>query len=254
MKTAGALLIAAVIGALFLWSCLMTAADGQGAIVFLLTGPVMLLLFGVGLFLVWRIPPAASATRRVLFGALGGELLIIALFFAGVVIPPLRGFPDLVIGGVSRGFERVTGVSPYVWVRQDRALAERLNRTLAESGAQVTHEQISRGKPWHRLCFFGPYTDDAAAADVLGFLASTLKRSRVRDSDAFVALVFLDEEGVVLDVIDVRRDALDLVALSRSCLTPADFPLAVEEEGGRRSVKASSRDRGATHEEPLDRP
>ena len=43
-------------------------------------------------------------------------------------------------------------------------------------------------------------------------------------SDAVAALVFTNDRGT-LGVVDVERSVADFAELSKSCLTPGDFPL-----------------------------
>lgn len=233
----GIVLIILLVGAAFIFSCIAAASDAQGAVVFLLSVPFSLLLLTLGLFFAVRKPVPRSG--RVLAAILGAEGAFLLLFLVSAVTPPLGSFAAAAMSVVSKGFTAVTGLSPYAWARRNQELAGRIERGLGEAPEVISAELLSPGKDWERLCFFGPYTDDAAAAKTLGFLSATMERSRVRDSDAFTALVYLGKDGSVLELVDVRRSSLDFTPLSGSCLSPADFPITVAQDAAGRRVASS---------------
>lgn len=225
-KLAVAVIIFAI-ALIFLGSFLIALSDGQGAFVFVFSVPLWIMLFSAGFFLVRALPNDNLRVKRLLKATLALEIAVIVLSFF---------FPGPVTTGLAKAFENVTGFTPYVWTRLNRPLATRLNVQLAQAKNEITLAQISPGKPWNKLCIFGPYTTEEDAAKVLGFRSATMARSGARTSDAVVALVYFDGSGTV-EIVDVRRDALDLADLSRTCLSPEGFPLKIDESGGRRRIK-----------------
>jgi len=237
VRVSGIVLIILTVAAAFVFSCFAAASDGQGAIVFLLSVPLSLLLLALGLFLAIRKPVPGSV--RILAAVLCAEGAFLLLFLVSAVTPPLGSFADGTMGVVSGGFEALTGLRPYAWVRRNQELAGRIERGVSDAPGGVSAELLSPGKEWERLCFFGPYTDDAAAAKTLGFLSATMQRSRVRGSDAYTALVYLGKDGSVLELVDVKRSSLDFSPLSGSCLSPAEFPITVAQDAAGRRAASS---------------
>ena len=104
--------------ALFVLSCFSAASDAQGAILFIFTLPLCALLCAAAWFINRATKARPAASIAVVWGARGG-LAVLALFLASVFVPPLQVVPDLMIGGVSRAFEAMTGLSPYAWEQRE---------------------------------------------------------------------------------------------------------------------------------------
>jgi len=93
-------------------ACVAAASDPQGALVFLVALPLIVLLMGVNLIIlqVWvdRCPARAPLKVTSWFG-----LGYTALFLAGFFFKPLQIVPAQTTLLVSTVFERITGQSPY---------------------------------------------------------------------------------------------------------------------------------------------
>jgi len=215
LLTTLAWLAAFAVAAVFIGAAVVTASDAQGAFVYILALPVCGVLLAVG----HGLSPARSVVRTVV----RIEALFLVLFLAGVVIPPLQFFPRAVTGAVAGAFERLAGASPYAWARQ-RGPAGQLAQALNAPGGEITLAQMSIFPGWTRICVFGPGSTEEDAARTLGYYSATLAQSRVGHSDAVAALVFTNDRGT-LGVVDVERSVADFAELSKSCLTPGDFPL-----------------------------
>lgn len=210
------MLLAAI--AVFLFSCWATASDAQGAIVFLFLGPVILVLLGLALVLGLQVRNSSAAFGN---GVCGFSIAGFAFFMAFVVsafVPGLRAFPDGVAGGVAAAYEWITGESPYETVRKGHDVPAMISAELARTrGAKLDLGSLPTSKPWDRVCVFGPYTDNAAAAPVLGLQGWDIEMySKIASSDAIATLVFIDGERVSY-VVEQPRGEADLAKLSRRC-------------------------------------
>jgi hypothetical protein len=217
-----------ICAAAFIAAVLIAASDAQGAFIYFLALPVCALLLVIGCLLSER----KSVYRRIIWV----EGLFLFVFVLSSFIPPLRFLPNSVSYGVVKGFEQITGISPYVWAKQNSQSARELTDALKQAKDELTISQMSAVLGWDRLCIFGPYSTEEDAAKALGYFSATLAQSRVRESDSVSALVFANGKGT-LAVIDVNRSVLDFTPLSRTCLQPADFPLKVDSSSGRKIVR-----------------
>lgn len=217
MAGALALMISA---AIFLFSCFVTASDGQGAMVFILAIPLIGVMLGLNL--VWLKP-----ISKPIYGASLGGLVFLGLFFFGAFIPGVRLIPETVIGGVAVGFEKVTGFSPYVWVRSSNDIGKLLDKELLRTqGKSIDFSAIRTRRAWIRLCVFGPYATAQDAKAALGFAWDLDAESQVRMSDGFDALVLIDEKpGATPSVVyaqDYSRARADLASLSGRCFARSE--------------------------------
>jgi hypothetical protein len=212
---------------IFLAAVLISTMDAQGAIVFLFAFPACFILLAIG----YGFSKARSGRRAVLAMA-----VVLLLFIGAHFVPPLRVFPQSVAHGVTFVFERLTGLSPYAWSKQNNPTAKQLLENLNATTAEVGLAQMSAVPGWSRICIFGPHSTEEDAAKVIGYFSATLEQSRVRSEDSVAALVFINDRGT-LAVIDVPRSILDFAPLSRTCLTSKDFPLPVDESPARKVIR-----------------
>lgn len=210
----------AVLGSwvLFLFSCFATATDGQGAIIFLFTLPVMLvLLFGAR-----RLMKDTETPRRLA----SASLFFLAAFFLSAPLPGLQLFPAAIVGGVAKTFEAFSGKTPYAWARAKHDAAGMVAKELERSGGEeLDLRKIPTGYAWDRLCLLPPYTTAQRAKAFLRISPDwpLSLYSKVEQDEGFVALVFLSEkERYPLYVVDLSRARADLADLKELCLPRAE--------------------------------
>ncbi len=212
----------AVLGAiaLFLFSCFVAAADGQGAFLFIFTFPALFLLLVLAIALTrggggWK--KGANWVSRV-------TLFVTLAFLIFAFIPGLNLFSKVVMDGVSFTFQSVTGKTPYAWVRARNHISVKIMEALKKSsGQELDLREVSASYQWDSVCFFGPYTTDEAAAKVLqlSYEWKLSDNSKVGLSDGVNALVFLFEyksRGVAY-VADISRSQADFAKLSGQCFS-----------------------------------
>lgn len=74
--------------------------------------------------------------------------------------------------------------------------------------------------PWERVCILGPYSDNRAAADTLGFPWPVEDRSGVAMSDGISLLLFVRDTEVLV-AVEHRRSNGDFANLSGRCFPRA---------------------------------
>lgn len=206
----GLLLICSVLALLF--SCIVTASDGQGALIFIFTLPLMAVLLFVSQLLARHITKEAASFRPLLTTTI---VLSWAqgLFFVMLLIPGLQVVPQTAIGFLGKAFSAVTGKSPYAFFRDRKAFATLLAKELEQSeSTSVDLGALEVTFAWDRVCILGPYTNNARAKEVMGLDFDLESRSDIEHSDSVNALVFL-YEGKVNNVVDLKRGVTDFKVL-----------------------------------------
>lgn len=204
--------------AIFLGSCWVTATDGQGALVFIVTLPLSALLFLFALLLTRH--QAEGVLRSALRFLSWAGMAFLVLFFASVFVPPLRVLPDSLIGMVSKAFQAYTGMTPYAFVRVKHDVKRMLTAELARTGGkEIDLSRLETGYEWDKACVFGPYTDHHAATKALGFGDWNIETySQIKTSDSIDAFVFVNSgTHHVPYVADIPRSAGDFAGLSGRC-------------------------------------
>lgn len=209
--------------ALFLFSCFVAAADGQGAILFIFTFPALFSLLVLAIFLTRRGQTGDEGAWKKGAQWLSRATLVVTLaFLIFSFIPGLNLFSKAVMDGVSFVFQSATGKTPYAWVRARNHISVKIADALKDRGGQeLDLREVSPSYRWDSVCFFGPYTTDLAAAKVLQlpFEWKLSDHSKVGLSDGVNALVFLfDYNGRgVSYVVDINRSQADFAKLSGRC-------------------------------------
>jgi hypothetical protein len=208
--------------ALFVFSCYSAASDAQGAILFLFSGPVTLLLLAVAVVFGLLTRREGKATVGALIWLSGAELVFVILFFACAFIPPLRGFPEGVIDAVSRGYQAITGESPYATAHKGHDVTGMIRAELEFSkGRRINLARIRTRNDWDRVCIFGPYTTNAAALPVLGTGDWDIERlNRISVSDSISTLMFMNGKAASY-AIDFPRAEADFAKLTLRCFPRA---------------------------------
>jgi hypothetical protein len=200
-----ALAVTALLAAfsLFLFSALATAADGQGAVVFVFTLPAMLALLG---FSAWMARQSSRPAFRLSLGGFG----FLAAFFVCAFLPGLNLFPAAVVGVVGGGYKAIYGVTPYEAHHRNVDLGGLIGKALeAQGGATLDLRGLGLPYEWKRLCVFGPYaTDEAAWAAGLPKDWPLSTYSKAGLDDGVNAMVLVGDRYPVL-VADLRRSLVE---------------------------------------------
>ncbi len=218
----------------FVGSCLVTLTDGQGAMVFIFSIPVMILL----LFLSWvigsKLVKNFGANKRLLLASKTFSASI-ALFFLFLFIPVLRPIPDTFFDFIGKTFEHFVGKTPYQYVRERNSLPQILIRTIAKKdNKSIKFSELDVTYAWDKMCIFGPYTDNQKARSILGIDWNIEDRSEIKFSDSINALVFL-YQGKVNHVVDLRRGIVDFKNLDL-CIQRERSQFELSTDGNSRKI------------------
>jgi hypothetical protein len=204
----GLLTLTAVI--IFLASCVIALSDGQGAIVFILSIPVMSgLLFLAGL-LCRKITVKQNSFFRLeyipkcFFGFL-------VLFFVFLFIPGLQKLPVSFLECVGKTFAQATGKTPYAFFKDRASFANKLSKAIKRSNG-INFSDFDVTFAWDKVCILSPYTNNEKANQVLKMEFNIEERSQIHQSDSINALVFLFQ-GDVNQVVDLKRSIADFKVL-----------------------------------------
>lgn len=132
--------------AAFLVGCVVAASDAQGAIFFIFVIPVVLGLLGYNIY--W----SRKNFKRVINVISISGFIFTTLFVVFAFVPGLNLFPATVVGFVARGFEAVTGKTPYAWTRERNDIVMHVNRDL-KTPEELNMSEYTVSKDWHRVCF-----------------------------------------------------------------------------------------------------
>ena len=88
------------------------------------------------------------------------------------------------------------------------------------AGAKVDLVEANPGE-WDRVCILGPYSDNAAARQTLGFDWNVEGRTPIRRNDGIAVLLFV-RGNEVTEHIEHPRNLGDFVPNSRKCIARAD--------------------------------
>lgn len=194
----------------FLFGCFAAASDAQGAILFIFIIPVILGLLGYNIY--WS---RKNFKRTINVISISG-FVFTTLFVVFAFVPGLNLFPATVVGFVSKGFELVTGQTPYAWTREKNDVLALVNRDL-KTPESMDMSTYKTSRDWKRVCFMGPYTTDEAASKILGYKYPLSQISSVNSSDSITTLAFSDDKTIVY-FLDYPRSIADFHKLSGQCV------------------------------------
>jgi hypothetical protein len=104
-------------------------------------------------------------------------------------------------------------------------ITESIARQFRQSGRHAINLDSALPRPWHRVCFLGPYTDNAATHATLGFRWDSETVSDVAMNEGIVLLAFVTNAGngdqVAFFTNYPRREG-DFSNLSGQCFARAD--------------------------------
>ena len=89
------------------------------------------------------------------------------------------------------------------------------------SGKKLIDLKTAVPSAWDRVCFVGPYQDDAFVEKTLGFSWSAERKTGIEDNDGITLLLFVKDRSVLAHV-EHPRDHGDFNELEGQCFSPAD--------------------------------
>lgn len=192
----------------FLFSCIVTMSDGQGALIFAVTIPVMGVLLFVAGFSGRELDKTKSPPTNL--KKIPTILVIaIATFFVISMVPGLNRLSSSFMGFVGKTFEFATGKTPYTYFKERKSFPNLLKLKLDESrDGQINFDLLNVTFAWDKFCIFGPNTSNDQAKKVLNMDWNIEERSTIAHSDSINALVFL-YQGKLNVVIDLARTLAD---------------------------------------------
>lgn len=228
----GTIAILALIAAkvVFVYCCFAAASDAQGAVIFVLGGPVVLGTLLIALFTARRLQRGGPAVGAMLKWIAVAGLAFVVLFFVCAFARPLRPFPNAVIGGVAAAYEGITGETPYMAAhRKQDALSIMRNDLARHQGQELDLAHLPTSRDWGHVCIFGPRTDNATASALLGLKNWDIETySKVATSDAISTLVFVAGRHVEY-VVEFPNDEGSFAKLGKQCF-PREKALFVRAE------------------------
>jgi hypothetical protein len=216
----GAIAILALIAAMvvFVYCCFAAASDAQGAVIFVLGGPIVLGTLLVALFSARRLQRGVPVIGAILKWISVAGLAFVVLFFVCAFARPLRPFPNAVIGGVAGVYESITGETPYMAAHRKQDVLSMIRNDLAQrQGRELDLAHLPTTRDWGHVCIFGPHTDNATASAVLGLKNWDIETySKIATSDAISTLVFVAGRHVEY-VVEVPNDEGSFAKLGKQC-------------------------------------
>ena len=140
---------------LFLFSSVIAASDAQGAILFLFTLPLMLALLSLAALL------TRSRSRPVFYLNVFATIFLL-LFISAAIFPGLRFIGEATIGGISRIYKNLFGLSPYQAHHGAKLdLPTLFEKSIeAQGGDLLDLRKMEIFSSWNRVCLFDSRTDD----------------------------------------------------------------------------------------------
>lgn len=201
-----ALLACVLLGAalyLFLYSCMATASDAQGGVIFLFTLAPML---GFLLAAAWL----TRAQSRRLYRVTQGGLLFLLGFLGCLFVPGLNLLPAAMVGGVAAGYKAIYGVTPYQ-AHHKAGLVELLRKGFeAQDRQSLDLRHLTLGQEWNMICVIR--TGVPAKAGLTPAAAQALESAGPIPGYTLVALlneVDVVQSGLVSTDVPFAKEAVD---------------------------------------------
>ncbi len=95
-------------------------------------------------------------------------------------------------------------------------LSEEITRQFQSSGRTFLNLAEVLPSAWDKVCILGPYSDNQATKDTIGFNWDVETQASIGSNDGITLLLFIQSPKVVKSVEHVRQDG-DFTNLSRQC-------------------------------------
>lgn len=216
---------------IFLFSCIVTVADGQGALIFVFTVPAILILLGIAIFFTEKINHKFYQKMIYLFPRT--TIFFIVAFFASTLIPILNPISDKFIDTLSKTFVIFIGKTPHIFFKERASFQNKLTKAIANKDT-IHFSELDLSFAWDKVCIFEPYITNEKVNLILGFNWNIENYSKINQSDSIVALVFL-YQGKVNQVVDFNRNIADFKNLNL-CLNRNQSQFNIQAEPGRSKI------------------
>ncbi len=201
---------------LFFGSCVIMTTDAQGAFVFILSIPLILLDLAATYYLAKKLGPT-SGHGKSLWRAFQAHAIFGAFFMISLFVPVLQVFPLVVVGITSKAFEFVVGKTPYQWAKDRNDAGAMVQRELEKSkGQRLDLRKLPTPYDWNTACFLPPYTDQKQGSKIMGFDWPEIYYHRISTSDGITLLV-LHQDKSVSYYIELKRPAADFAKIEPKC-------------------------------------
>lgn len=97
------------------------------------------------------------------------------------------------------------------------SLAASIEGNFGQSGRRSVDLARAVPQPWHRVCIFGPYSDNDTVQSTLGFKWDSAKVSDIRQNEGITLLVFVGADDQVAAFANHPRRTGDFSNLSGQC-------------------------------------
>lgn len=215
----------------FIGSCIITLSDGQGALIFIFSIPILFLLQAVAFLISKKLMAMETHTKRLVLVPIVFSILVL-MFIVTSFIPYLQKIPHTFLEFVGTSFTTITSKTPYTYFKERSSFENKLTSELANPELQsIQFSELDVTFAWDTLCLFGPYTNNQKARSILKLDWNIEERSQIHASDSINALVFL-YQGKVNKVIDLKRSIADFQNLE-TCLdrTQTKFEISTDLNG-----------------------
>ena len=99
--------------------------------------------------------------------------------------------------------------------------ADTISEQFEASGKKFIDLKAAVPSDWDRVCFVGPYQDEAFVEKTLGFSWPAERKTSIEDNDGITVLLFVKDRSVLAHV-EHPRDHGDFNELEGQCFSPED--------------------------------
>jgi hypothetical protein len=200
---------------LLLFSMVATMSDAQGILVIIFTGPIVLGITALNLWLLRKNERVPG--RSFLKGfSVGLPTLFVALMLLGFV-PGLNRITWASFELVNKGFVAYFGKDPKTYFRERNDLGLAIRKELQKSqGLTLDFSLIKLRYEWDRVCIFTPYTDEKEADAIMGFPTHLDMYSELKSSDSIHLIVFYEGKAMTA-YTKLGRDTADFQLQRSAC-------------------------------------
>ena len=203
------LLIILVTLVIFFWSIIVAASDAQGGIVYIVSMPVMLGLLWLGNK--WSIRKKSRAGQI----ACKAMKVFYIGFIVFVFIPGLNEISFSIMNFTNKTFEKVTGVTPYKYFRQQNDIYGQVYDD-AKTPDVIDMTTYKTSRDWDRVCFFGPETSDEEVQKIVGEAFKVSNFEGISDR-IVTAVMFVDKDELSYPIA-VSHKVADFSGLAGKCI------------------------------------
>jgi hypothetical protein len=193
---------------LFFLSAWVAAIDAQGSVIFLFTGPAILLNHG---YFFYRHHSKLALAWLAFFG-----LNLLALINSAT-----RPFPLKLVSFPAELYQQFTGNSPYEAHHKNRDVVQLLTKILETQPRKLDLAELPISFTWERVCFFSPTASPELVAELFHPNYDIAADPYARRDDQVTFMLFADKRGPVYQAV-IEETLLDLRQRRGQCLEKSD--------------------------------